>query len=185
MEIFLWPSCVQATLSAAVPTPNNVCVSEIMRCVFVHEWYLTSPDPYRRQVFTQRCGRVWTLSVDLNHSQCIVFELWLPSYCMYSYCRWLSSQDIFHDLSCLWGCGWLRWRREGNAAFFRGAGPFGREQSQWKKNKAENSHRLLWHGGRLQFFHRRVFYAHIRTHKEDAESWKWRLPFTEKGWFHF
>lgn len=106
-------------------------------------------------------------------TQCIVFVSWLAAYCMYIYCRWLSSQDILHVLFVRIGV--LCWRREGNAAFFRGAWLFGREQSLWRKNKAEN--RLLWHCGRLQFFHRWWFYAHIRTHKVNMYS----LPFPAMG----
>lgn len=49
--------------------------------------------------------------------------------------------------------------------------------SRGKKNKDENNHRLLWHCGRLQFFHHWLLYAHIRTHRGDMESGECRLPF--------
>lgn len=139
---------MHATLSAAVPTLNNLCVSEIMLCLCSGEIYnnlLIFTDIKSLLKGVVVCELFWhkpqTLTVHCLWTGCV------PTVCMYICCRWLSSQDIFHDLSCLWGYEWPCWRREGNAAFFRGAGPFGWEQSPWKENKAENSHSLtltLW-----------------------------------------
>lgn len=71
--------------------------------------YETSPDLYRQQVLYSHLWMCLNSSdhIKLQHKPlciCSVLSLNLGrlSYCMYSYCRWLSSQDIFHNLLCLW-----------------------------------------------------------------------------------
>jgi len=69
---------------------------------------------------------------------------WLPTLCKATVCNLVHRAYFTMCPVCKARAGWPgEW--EGNAAFFRGAMLFGLEQSLWRKNKAENSYRLLEH----------------------------------------
>ena len=54
-----------------------------------------------------------------------------------------------------------------------------------RKTRLKITADLVRHRGSLRFFHHRLFYAHIRTHRADMDSQRWMLPFAVKGRFYF
>lgn len=138
-----WSLCAQATLLCPLQT-LYVCYLSLLVRDRQHLW-----------VCSDNSSQVWSpqscfdSSVNsFTSSRHFVFEH--PYNCTYSHCSELNLGGRISRAVCEDTGSWAG-EREGNAAFFRGAGPFGWEQSPWKENKSENSRRLLRHRGGLNF----------------------------------
>lgn len=140
-------------------------------CVFVQERYITiSWSLLTSSLYSKVWLFVNSSGINLKHSRCIVFELaaFLLYVCISAvgdsvHRTYFTICPVCEDTSGRAGEG------KETQHSFEELGLLDGNNHHGRKTRLKIATASLWHCGRLQFFHRWLFHAHIRTRKVDME----------------